>query len=485
MKLLEILVISTISFSIFYAFYLLLSKRQRSFSSLRFYLIFALLVSMIFSFLDLEMFATFGFQSFQQETTPQIMLVDAINTQQDGSEFSKERWSKQDFPDMAIMVWFFVTGFLLVRLLLKLITILILILKSDPSFEDGLKIIYNTRFQGTFSFFNWVFMPANADDKRETRHILAHEKVHARQFHSIDLILAELFVSFHWFNPLSWMMLRSLQLLHEYQADEGTLLQTGIQKTDYQALLINQVAEEKLVSLSSSFNQSLIKKRIIMMTKRNQKTSTSKRMLFAIPLTIVVVLMAALLQSFLFIAEPIKSAGGNNTEMDQLLFTENYEKENSPVIRDSLGNKVMVVKYIQSENSTDTIRRVVYAFEEENEKVLIGEDGNVTVSGADFSDVKPDSLENNIVEVRVMGKEKQTFSDSDGNTTVHTNVVKSSDTPENILYVIDGVQNDSKDALMHIEPSDIDSIKVYKGDKKKLYTEKDYEGVIVITTKKN
>ncbi len=54
------------------------------------------------------------------------------------------------------------------------------------------------------------------------------------------------------------MMRKSLQLVHEYQADEGAL-STGIDKLKYQALLVNQVAEERLVSLSTGFNHSLIK----------------------------------------------------------------------------------------------------------------------------------------------------------------------------------------------------------------------------------
>jgi N-acetylmuramoyl-L-alanine amidase len=86
-----------------------------------------------------------------------------------------------------------------------------------------------------------------------------------------------------WFNPLVWMMKKSVQLVHEYLADEG-VLNTGTDKLRYQALLINQVAEERLICLSSSFNHSLIKKRMIMMTKSKFNKGSKLRILTLIPL---------------------------------------------------------------------------------------------------------------------------------------------------------------------------------------------------------
>jgi len=95
--------------------------------------------------------------------------------------------------------------------------------------------------------------------------------------------LIELLSAVMWFNPLVWMMKNSVQLVHEYLADEG-VLNTGTDKLRYQALLINQIAEERLICLSSSFNHSLIKKRMIMMTKSKFNRGSKLKIFALIPL---------------------------------------------------------------------------------------------------------------------------------------------------------------------------------------------------------
>ncbi|WP_162182462.1 hypothetical protein [Lacinutrix jangbogonensis] len=37
------------------------------------------------------------------------------------------------------------------------------------------------------------------------QHIISHEKAHATQLHSIDVIIAQLATIFFWFNPFTWL----------------------------------------------------------------------------------------------------------------------------------------------------------------------------------------------------------------------------------------------------------------------------------------
>ena len=74
-------------------------------------------------------------------------------------------------------------------------------------------------------------------------------------------------------------MRNAIQLLHEYLADEGTI-NSGIDTLKYQALLVNQMAEAKLINLSSNFNHSLIIKRITMINNQNNSPSTFKTLVF-------------------------------------------------------------------------------------------------------------------------------------------------------------------------------------------------------------
>jgi len=49
--------------------------------------------------------------------------------------------------------------------------------------------------------------------------VLLHEQAHAQQLHSLDLVLAELFAVFQFFNPFAWQLKKSLAETHEYYAD--------------------------------------------------------------------------------------------------------------------------------------------------------------------------------------------------------------------------------------------------------------------------
>jgi len=174
----------------------------------------------------------------------------------------------------------------------QLFRIMHLYIVSRKSPEGRIIVLTHRNIRSPFSFFRFVFIPDNISDSEERRNILIHESIHASQYHSLDNLLIELTAAVMWFNPFVWMMKRSLHLIHEYLADEGTL-GTGIDKISYQALLINQVAEERLICLSSGFNKTLIKKRMIMMTKSKNNYQNKKRILALLPLSVILFITTA------------------------------------------------------------------------------------------------------------------------------------------------------------------------------------------------
>ena len=74
------------------------------------------------------------------------------------------------------------------------------------------------------------------------------------------------------------MLQRSVKSLHEYLADEG-VINEGVQKIDYQQLIFHQTLGKQLNNLTNNFNVSLIKKRIVMMTKSRSKTVARMKIL--------------------------------------------------------------------------------------------------------------------------------------------------------------------------------------------------------------
>ncbi|MBO9203260.1 MULTISPECIES: GldM family protein [Niastella] len=152
-------------------------------------------------------------------------------------------------------------------------------------------IAWNKQYKDSFSFFYLVFV--NKEYLQEGQdNILLHEKIHAEQYHSIDRLLAQLLTAIVWFNPFMYMLRNELQLVHEYLADEG-VLNNGIDKVQYQQLLLDHIIESKRIAITSTFKHSLIKKRFLMMSTKKAAPASRYRILLMAPATALMLLGVA------------------------------------------------------------------------------------------------------------------------------------------------------------------------------------------------
>src|SRR5690606_26661479 len=117
----------------------------------------------------------------------------------------------------------------------------------------------------------------------EQQTILQHEAIHIDQKHSWDLLLFELLRIVFWFNPLVYMYQSRISILHEYIADAAAIKNQG--KQAYYKGLLNQVFNTQNISfINTFFNQSLIKKRIVMLQKSRSKQTRLIKYALLIPL---------------------------------------------------------------------------------------------------------------------------------------------------------------------------------------------------------
>ncbi|MFC2132726.1 M56 family metallopeptidase, partial [Bacteroidota bacterium] len=177
-----------------------------------------------------------------------------------------------------------------IKFMIQLFQLASLIRKYGITREEGLKIVFTDRSFTSFSFFNIIFINKERIDNAQIDKVLAHEIIHVKQKHSVDLIILEILTIVQWFNPLIWLYRSSLKGVHEYLADEGVVLQ-GYNRSNYQDLLLSQAMGIRVNEFTHSFNQSLIKKRIIMMTKLRSKTSAKYKVLAIVPV-LAIILMA-------------------------------------------------------------------------------------------------------------------------------------------------------------------------------------------------
>ncbi|MEM6718865.1 MAG: M23/M56 family metallopeptidase [Bacteroidota bacterium] len=143
--------------------------------------------------------------------------------------------------------------------------------------------VYSAKVLEVFSYFQWIFVPTT-NTASVNEYMLAHEKAHISKLHSADVVLAEIFIAFNWFNPLAYLYRKSLKSIHEFQADALVLRQENIKKSSYLALLLQSLEPTQINPAYNYFSHPTLKKRIEMITKSQSKKRLKLVYMLLIPL---------------------------------------------------------------------------------------------------------------------------------------------------------------------------------------------------------
>lgn len=156
--------------------------------------------------------------------------------------------------------------------------------------RNGRVIVFDSDSHACFSAFGFVFISSSVSDGDAGR-MINHEMKHIGLGHHTDLLIAGLITLVQWFNPAAYLIRRSLQSVHEYEADSECIT-GGEDPVSYQELLLAYVFRSPAPVFSNTFSKrSLLKNRIIMMTKKRTGGSASLKLILAIPLALVMILM--------------------------------------------------------------------------------------------------------------------------------------------------------------------------------------------------
>jgi len=163
--------------------------------------------------------------------------------------------------------------------------------KNQVKFHSGNIIFVKTgQVNAPFSFFNRIFLPIFYEKLNGLDTIIEHEKVHARQLHSLDLLLTEFFCIVFWFNPFAFLLKRSLKSVHEYLADEG-VINVNCNSSMYLDLIRSGCELSFFSGITNQFSYLSIKKRIKMITKN--KTAKSWRFSYLLILPVLFIMIQA------------------------------------------------------------------------------------------------------------------------------------------------------------------------------------------------
>ncbi len=266
----------------FYLVYSIMLSRDTSYKRNRLYILLSLLSALIFPLITLLTLKPWNIQFFGKILS-EVFVTATANT----NKALNQGISLTVLLQMIYSIYIIVVFIFIIKLLIDLLNLLFLIIRHR---DEGSQII---RFHGFntsgFSAMGYVFINTRLSPE-DAGEIIRHEQNHLKQNHFIDIIFIELVKAVQWFNPVVYLYNRSLRAIHEYQADQECL-SSGVPMINYQSLLLSQVFKSRAFNLTNSFsNPSLIKKRIVMMTKRRTSPFASAKMLIVVPVIGVVFL---------------------------------------------------------------------------------------------------------------------------------------------------------------------------------------------------
>lgn len=500
----------SISSAILYTFYKLFLSKNNLHSYNRFVILFFYICSLITAWITIDYSWIFPKKEAALDLSQfNIATNTALPIPQQTPEIN---WLK-------IILIVYVIGFMvfLSIFLTSLIRIFFIILKSKKSkLGDNIMLCTSKENVSPFSWMKYLVI-SKSDYTIDNQSIILHETAHIQYHHSWDMMLANTYLLFNWFNPFAWLLRKELQTIHEYQADEK-VISAGADAKEYQLLLIRKCVGEKMFMLANNFENNHLQKRIKMIMKTN--SVKQKRGIYAlIPILLIVIstmLSAENLQSKVKLTKESFNHKNDTitkkivaiTRGDTTFVTEtvNGVVTTSKMIGkqsiDSIkGTKTMIFKTIADKDSTKTTVRVtVQDFKNSDVQPLYILDGKV-ISLEGMKEVNPNDIES----INVLKDKSATaiYGDKGKNGVVvislkGTNSLKkdtfylkldkakkiADEKAEKAIYIIDGVYSDKKVAD-NINPKDITTVNVYKGDDAvKLYGDRAKNGVVIINTKR-
>jgi len=236
-------IIQIIAFQLlFLIIYDLFLKRETFFNWNRAYLLTTALLSLILPFIKIGRFKNVIPQIYVLQL-PEINIGQITPVSAETSDINAlvTAATRTTTTDWSWSIIFYLGLVISAGIFLVKLYKLVLIIQNNPRrWKGNVLIVTLLKSTAAFSFFHYIFLGEKLDSKEKTS-ILKHELIHVKQNHTLDLLIFEVLRIALWFNPLVYM-------------------------------LLSQVFETQKISfINTYFKESLIKKRIVMLSKSKSK----------------------------------------------------------------------------------------------------------------------------------------------------------------------------------------------------------------------
>ncbi len=264
----QYLMLVNIYLLLFYGFYALLLSRERFFHLNRIYLVSAALMS-------------FLIPGMQSQWVQGLFITQKVQYTIYNSPVLLYRFKPVENTPFTVgqvlaLVYLAVTVIFLARFAWQLIILN--------------RTIHQQQSGAAYSFFKKIKI---GEDRQNREVIATHEDVHARQWHSADVLVMEILVILNWFNPVVYFYRFAIKHIHEFIADKQAI-ETGIDRADYALILLSETFDAPAHRLVTPFfNKSLLKQRILMLQKNKSSRVALIKYLLSAPLFMLMLILSS------------------------------------------------------------------------------------------------------------------------------------------------------------------------------------------------
>lgn len=273
----------SLCYAVMYLFYLLVLRRLTFYNYSRWYL---LGYSLLCFFIPLMNIASVPDNS-NSVIAMTIQYVPAVT-------FERPVMAAAPVSHPRINIWYIVGLLLIAGMVAMLVRLVIQIISYRTITRDAIlisdehiKLFQVDKPIVPFSYGNSIYINQSQHTQQELSEILRHEFVHVQQKHTMDILIGELLCIVNWYNPFVWFIRHAIRQNLEFIADDK-VVQSGIDKKQYQYILLNVALGNNKFSFTNNFNISSLKKRIVMMNKLKSAKIHLLKLLFLLPVLAVV-----------------------------------------------------------------------------------------------------------------------------------------------------------------------------------------------------
>jgi len=334
---------SSLSLILLFGLYWFLLRQEKLFIFNRFFLIFSILFSLVIPFVSIPV----NIQNNEVQKTIVTSLNNNIAvfsqnqnpisniTYQPNPEIvpsSDKLSSGISYNQILLILYGSGVILLLIRFLRNIFFISHQKRLSEKITYSGQKLVLIDHQINPFCFFNTIFVSKQDYlNNNIAKELLTHELEHINQSHSIDVIFIELIQIIYWFNPVLILYNKAIRVNHEYLADRGVIKASSDIKS-YAHNLINFISCKTNIPLTSGFNPTLTRKRLIMLTKAG-----SSKINYGLRIFLTSILVAV----FFLILSCFPS---NSQSIPVEKQSDGFNMKQTQVIKDIDGNEYKTVK---------------------------------------------------------------------------------------------------------------------------------------------